>query len=272
MTVCIAAICDSGQAIVAVTDRMFTLPGVVEFETTEGKIEPIGKTCVALAAGHSPNATEVIATIKDRLQGNQNPLHTKMAEVVKQAYCTVRAEQAEIAVVAPMLGADFLRWKDRMPLPTYLEKQSQMYGQLAMLQTQQFNLNVDLIIAGTDNKGAFVDQISNPGVLVPLQKLGYASIGTGALHAVVYLSLCGQTTRRGVAETIAHVYIAKRTAEVAPGVGRETDMAVIGAQLGIWHCNEAVMKELEKVYEAYAARKLPELTALEKAYHEQAKS
>jgi 20S proteasome alpha/beta subunit len=141
-----------------------------------------------------------------------------------------------------------------------------------MVQSQQFNLGVDLIIAGIDNKGAFVDQITNPGILAPLQKLGYASIGTGALHAVVYLSLCGQTTHRSVAETIAHVYTAKRTAEVAPGVGDKTDMAVIDEKRGIWHCNEPVMEELGKIYEAYAARKLPDLAELEKVYNEQPKS
>ncbi|MGD0515976.1 MAG: hypothetical protein ABSA26_00440 [Thermoguttaceae bacterium] len=273
MTVCIAAICDSGKTIVAATDRMFTLPGIVEFETVEGKIEPIGKTCVVLAAGHSPNATEVIATIIDRLQGNQSPLRTKLAEVVKQAYCTVRAEQAETSIVTSMLGADYIRWKDRnVFLPTYLEKQPQIYGQMAMVQSQQFNLSVEMIVAGIDGKGAFVYQISNPGVLLPLQKLGYASVGTGALHAVIYLSLCGQTPQRNVAETIAHVYTAKRIAEVAPGVGCKTDVVVIDEKRGIWHCGEPVMMELDKVYNGYSARVFPELTDLEKAYNEQDKS
>ena len=140
MTVCIAAVCDSGKTIVAAADRMFTLPGVVEFETTEGKIEPIGKSCVALTAGHSPNATEVISTIKDRLQGNQNPLRAKMAEVVKQAYLTVRAEQSEATIVSPALGNDFLKWREKTPLPAYLEKQQQVYANLVMMQSQQFNL------------------------------------------------------------------------------------------------------------------------------------
>ena len=270
MTVCIAAICASGKAIVAVADRMFTMPNVVEFETTEGKIEPIGKTCAVLAAGHSPNATEIIALIKDRLEGNKSPMRTKLNEVVKQAYCSVRADQMEIAVTQAMLGADFLKWKGQMPLPTYLKEQPQLYGQLTVVQGQQFNLTVDLIIAGIDNKGAFVSQISNPGVLLSMQKLGYASVGTGALHATVYLSLCGQTPHRGVAETIAHVYTAKRTAEVVPGVGRETDMAVIDEH-GIWNCTAPVMKELENIYDGYAGRKLADLTTLEKVYNDRDK-
>jgi 20S proteasome alpha/beta subunit len=269
MTVCIAAICDSGKTIVAAADRMFTVPGVVEFETAEGKIEPIAEACVVLAAGHSPNATEVITTVLERLQGNRNPSRKKLSEVVKQAYCTVRAEQAEIQVVLPALGADFIKWRDRTPLPTYLEKQEKVYGQLIMMQAQQFNLLVDLIVAGVDDKGGFVSQISNPGVLLPLQKLGYATAGTGALHAMIYLSLCGQTAQRKVPETIADVYIAKRTAEVAPGVGRETDMAVIDAKRGIWHCATPIIQELEKVYGSYGAKKLPDLTNLAKVYDEQ---
>ena len=54
MTVCIAAVCQSGKAVVVASDRMFTFQGLsVEIETAEKKIERLGAKCVALAAGNS---------------------------------------------------------------------------------------------------------------------------------------------------------------------------------------------------------------------------
>ena len=91
---------------------------------------------------------------------------------------------------------------------------------------------------------------------MPLQKLGYATgiPGSGAIHAMLHLSMAGQTTRRGVAETLADVYIAKRQAEVAPGVGKTTDMAVIYRDGGICDCVPRVMEELNTVYKSFASR------------------
>jgi hypothetical protein len=63
MTICIAAVCDGGKSIVVAADRMFTAPAPtsMEFETSEKKIEPLATGCVAMSAGNSAYATEIIA-------------------------------------------------------------------------------------------------------------------------------------------------------------------------------------------------------------------
>ena len=153
-------------------------------------------------------------------------------------------------------------------MPTYLEKQPQVYQQITMMQNQ-FNLGVDFIIAGIDKSGAHICQVMNPGTLAPLHKLGYATIGSGAMHALIRLSLWGQTTHRNILETLADVFTAKKLSEVAPGVGNATDIAIIDEEKGTWHCGKSVMDELEAVNSSTTAKMSPDLENLGRKYNEE---
>jgi hypothetical protein len=252
MTVCIAAICDSGKRIVVAADRMFTNPGLsVEFETEERKIEPIARRFVALPAGNSVFATEMLATLASRI-GTREPQFKAVSENVRHIYSELRAQKAEEAIVMPALGADFIASRTKgTTLPDYLQNQHQAYAQLMALQSQQ-NVNSDIILAGIDDHGAQICQITHPGIMIPWQKLGYATIGSGGIHAMLWLSLSGQVRQRGLYETMADVYIAKKRAEVAPGVGKTTDVAVIDDS--IHYCGEKVEEALNKIYEASSSR------------------
>src|SRR5262245_36543401 len=68
MTVCIAAICENGKMIVVAADRMFTAsaPLNLEFEPPISKIELLSSRCVAMAAGASLAAAEVIDTAREK--------------------------------------------------------------------------------------------------------------------------------------------------------------------------------------------------------------
>jgi hypothetical protein len=248
MTICIAAICNDGKSMVVCADRMFTNPGLsVEFETTEQKIELIGPRSVLMAAGNSVNATEVIESVRPRLSGNQNAKITALAEIVRSEYATVRNKSAYEGVISPILGADFEKFRAQgTPLPTYMEKQQVAFQNLTMMCHQQ-NLGTDLLLAGIDSSGAHLFHIANPGVCAQLDKLGYAAIGSGGIHAMIRLSLSGQSRSRPLLETLADVYNAKRSAEVAPGVGEATDIAVI--ETSICFCSPEVMGELKKLHD-----------------------
>src|SRR6185503_16702737 len=55
---------------------------------------------------------------------------------------------------------------------------------------------------------------------------------------------------RPLAETLLLTYSAKKHAEVAPGVGKDTDMVIVGPRLGdnVSPMGAHVMDELERVY------------------------
>ncbi len=274
MTVCIAAICNSGKAIVVAADRMFTNQGLsVEFETDEKKIEQLGSRCVALASGNSAHATEVFQRVRIRLAGNSHPSGALVTEWVREEYSRVKNRKAFETIAAPMLGMDFERFQaGGMSLPNYLERQGPMYQQLLVMMNQQHNLGLEVLVTGLDESGAYLAHVANPGVLSPLQKLGHFAIGTGGPHAMLRLSLEQHTRHRDLMDTLARVFSAKRGAEVAPGVGKATDIAVIDEHTEIWHCPQPVLDELERVHTGLATPPTRDLTKLSEVYNEQRKA
>jgi hypothetical protein len=87
VTVCIAVVCDDGKNVVVAPDRMFTAPAVnMEFETSEKKIEQLAPGCVAMSAGNSAYATEIISGTLVGLAGAQQPLVSAVADRCKESF------------------------------------------------------------------------------------------------------------------------------------------------------------------------------------------
>lgn len=247
MTVCIAATCEGGKRIVVAADRMFTLsaPASLEFETQEKKIESLANGCVLLSSGNSAYAKEILSQSLDALEAASAPKLAHVAEVVKGSFVKVRAAKTREQVLLPMLGPDFIKFDSMsMPLPQYLQFQPAVFQQLSS-QMFTFNLGLDLLVCGIDASGAHIVYIGHPGTTAWLDKLGYAAIGSGGIHAQTRLSLASQTRDETLARTVLGVYQAKKAAEAAPGVGNATDMAIVdSAQVAF--CGTEVLAELDE--------------------------
>lgn len=263
MTICIAAVCDGGKSIVVAADRMFTAPAPtsMEFETSEKKIESLATGCVAMSSGNSAYATEIIAGTLVGLAGAQQPLMSIVAERVKEAYVAVRMAKVREQIIVPNMGPDFLRVEATgKTIPEYLAPQAALYGQLVMLMSQ-FNLGSDFIVTGVDTGGARICVIGHPGTLAWLDKLGYAAIGSGGIHANMRLALGAQTRSSPLVDTVYRVFDAKKASEVAPGVGPETDMAIVTAG-GIKVLSEKVLKTLLEIFNKAEGKKPDSLDKL----------
>ncbi len=267
MTACIVAICEGGKYIVIAADRMYTSPLNVEFETQETKIEVLGKICVALASGNSAHATEVLDPIQQLHDGEIHVNISDLAEEVKNQYMVARLAEVEDLIVLPSMGKDFLDFRDKGgALPNYLQTQPTVYSQI-VVQSSAHNYSLDLLLAGIDDTGAYIYHIGNPGLLSPLDKLGHAAIGSGGIHAIISLSLGGQTRHRNLIETLYSVYLAKICSEVAPGVGNETDMAVVDEE-GIRNCSPEFLESLRDICGKSQTHEIPNLDDLRKKYDE----
>jgi len=244
----------------------FLFPLNTEFETEERKVEQLGPTCVALVSGDSTAGTEVLAGARNKLRNQPDAKILEVAGWIKEDYTALRDRRAHETIVAPALGSDFKEHSARgMTLPAYLQPQPQVYQQLVMMAGQH-NLGVEALMAGIDETGACLSLIVNPGVLVNLDKLGYHCIGTGGIHALTWLSLSGQTRSRGLIETLHSVYEAKRAAEVAPGVGKATDIMVIDSKKESHHCSDEVLNALKRLHSQAARRSVPNLDQLRKVF------
>jgi hypothetical protein len=172
---------------------------------------------------------------------------------VKDSYANVRATKVRDSVILPYLGPDFIKAEQLgTSIPSYLQHQPSMFQQIAVMMSQ-FNLGADIIVAGVDDQGARLAVIGHPGMIAWFDKLGYAAIGSGGIHATMRLSLGAQTRNSPLVETLYRVYESKRASEVAPGVGQETDVAII-CQDRTEHASEPLLKALSEVFSESGGR------------------
>jgi hypothetical protein len=193
---------------------------------------------------------------------NIDVLTSTAVEITKDAYLRIRSTKVREQVVIPLLGPDYLKFEAmNVSLPQYLQFQPGFFQQVSA-QMSVFNLVTDMIVAGVDANGGRIAYVWNPGTLAWLDKLGYAAIGSGGLHATTKLSLASQTRNSGLPETVFRVYEAKKAAEVAPGVGPETDLAILGNG-SITNCTSAVLTKLQEILNNSHNTMAPDLTDLD---------
>ena len=162
------------------------------------------------------------SVVRRHALGAPNMLISEIAEQAKQAYIALKKKRVEDTVLRPFLGLDFQGFQALVAQSA----SSQILGQV-MGFVVQHNLELDLLVAGLDAEGAHLYGVTHPGILNPLETMGFAAVGSGATHAIIRLCLQRQTRGNSLAESVYNVYAAKRSSEIAPGVGRVTDMAVI---------------------------------------------
>jgi 20S proteasome alpha/beta subunit len=115
----------------------------------------------------------------------------------------------------------------------------------------QYNFGVEFLIAGVDTTGGHIFSVSNPGgTYNEYCQIGYAAIGSGAIHAVQSMIGFGHTGKCDLLKTIFYVYASKRRAEVAPGVGKDTDLAIINHE-GVTQLTGDQLASLEELYNEY---------------------
>jgi hypothetical protein len=249
---------------------MFTMqaPLNLEFEPPISKIEQLSSNCVVLAAGNSLSAQEVTNRTRSKLETGKPAPISVIAAQLKAEYETFRDEAIEESIIRAAFGQDLVTFRSRGGfLPAYLQAQPGIYQQI-VAQASQYNLGLDFIVAGVESASAHIFYVAHPGTLHNFDKLGHSSVGSGALHAAMGLSFSKQTPQSSLFETLFAVYCAKRAAEVAPGVGQETEMMVISSG-GSWPCPTAMLEGLAKKYQESTTKEKPKLDDIEKEYAKQ---
>jgi hypothetical protein len=108
--------------------------------------------------------------------------------------------------------------------------------------------DIAAIITGIDDLGArlFCGQ---DGKLTCEDAIGFAAIGAGYWHAQSQFMFAGYSRRASAAKSLYLVYAAKKRAEMAPGVGSETDMFLMGPQPGTYDTvKRSVIDEVASIY------------------------
>ncbi len=230
MTVCIAALYEDGDGVVLASDHMVTTsyPMPYEFENDEmSKIHRMSEHApiFALAAGDLVNGNEMLdhaqmEVARQEVARENGITADQVAEIVRMCYSSLRLKLAVSLHLEPR-GMDH---------PTFISNQNNLTPQLAQYLDQaiaQFDIGVELIVAGPTNEKVGIYQIVHPGVIINATSIGYAAIGSGAPHAIY--SFIEQPYKQSFnrQEAEAGVQAAKRRSEVAPGVGEKTSTEIV---------------------------------------------
>lgn len=249
MTVCIAARASDGS-LFCVADRMVTA-GDIEMESPVSKIFAMTNFLSVMPSDNDVALhTEILMEAQTRIlktieaKPTEWPLIKDMVDIYISAYNEKRQKLAERTFLIPL----------KLTHETFLEKMQMIDRKIVARLTEDI-LNfqmpaMSIIMAGRDPLGSHIYEVHN-GESGNFNTIGYAAIGAGARHANAHFMMAAQSGSTSLAETLWNSYLAKKRAEVAPGVGKDaTDIGMIGPQLGSNLVLDAapLKKQLEKVY------------------------
>lgn len=251
MTVCLAAICDGGKHVVVAADRMITASyPPVEFEHDSPKLEKVGDACVALTAGDALAHVDLFRAARGTLGTVSSPSIFQTAGVIQKAYVAERLQAVE-QIILGTRGWDLNHFYTEVPRVVPAELVYAIDAQIS-----QYDYGLEILLAGVDTE-AHIYLIRNPGRVDCFDSLGYNAIGLGGLHALSTFISNRCSSSLGLNEAVYLVFEAKRRAEIAPGVGKELDMAIVSSA-GVHELTEAQHKILAAIYDK---RRSPDVSA-----------
>jgi hypothetical protein len=209
--------------IVAVSDRMVTAGDDIEFEQPQPKVFEIGTTAAALIYGDIPIQSAVAFTVNRLLHLRPLADMNGIAKLYAEEYGKLFHEHAEAALLRPLglSRGDLL--SPAAGIAPYVADRL-----VRQMQTYELDSGGGAILIGANQQGGVhMYQIEDPGVATCADSIGYAIGGIGSWHAESQFTFARYTKQWPLAEALFLAYKAKRRAEVAPGVGKETDVILI---------------------------------------------
>ena len=102
MTICIAAICEEGKAIVAASDKMITYsaPPYHQFEHPRSKLQIVAKTAIVATAGSALLPSEFINLIREEMSKIEKISIREIAYAAERAYRRLRIKSIEGRVLS----------------------------------------------------------------------------------------------------------------------------------------------------------------------------
>jgi hypothetical protein len=262
MTVCLAALCQSdnrGPLVVAAADRMVTLGGFIQFEHAIPKMARPSSLAITMLAGDTLVGTRLAQTVTAKFAGS-SPKVADIAAALSEQYVEVRQGRMDGEILKPR----------GLNLQSFYGRHTALSPQVVMMlddRMAKFDLQVEFLLTGVDGEGAHIFTVHNPGS--PERQhdvIGYAAIGSGTVHALQAMIGFNHSPLDPLRDTLYRVYAAKRRAEVAPGVGKDTDLMVISGA-GITELDDGQLSVLGSLFlsqessrEALLAESLKDLT------------
>lgn len=239
MTQLVGAICEGGNVVVVLSDRLVSRAGLTFERGSKG--EKIADNAMVLTAGtvHEP---ELIHQTKADLNHISNPPLLTIAEILADKYQQIRLARAEDLYVRPrgFAGIDDFYAKQRMLHDSLVIEISDAI--------ERHGLGVHILLGGVDQK-AHLYCIRDPGIYSSFDSIGFYCPGMGKEQAESTFVWYDFDPDLSVRETLYIAFEAKKKAETAGQVGGKTDAWIIDRR-GIHEVHEDTIEELKAIYSA----------------------
>jgi hypothetical protein len=263
VTVCVAVLChynyaDKGEpddwGLVAVTasDRMITF-GDIQYEPNQQKVALFFKhKTLLLIAGDYSLHSEAIKTTQRDLADRPKATPHDIALAYGRTIQAIKRRYAEDIYLAPLgLNTDLLMAQQR-------EMSADISDKL-ITQMQKFKgEDVEALVVGIEEKpsgSATIYHVDTSGSVSCADDVGFAAIGSGAWHASSYLMQSGYSNRVFYYRAISSAFIAKKAADISPGVGANFVDVNVLFRSGPERLVVEQHDKLEEIYKDYAAKR-----------------
>lgn len=235
-----------GSAAIIMTDRMITA-GDVEYEPAQLKVSFMtDQTSILIAGDYSVHAQALHDTgrqLRTRTPATPNDI----ALMYGRAIQAIKQRQAEDIYLAPL----------RLNTDTFIAQQREMSDSFVSRITDQLQgyegSEVGAIVVGSDEDGVHLYEVDSKGIVDCFDAVGFAAVGIGAHHARTYLMQVGHTSAATFYPALGAAFSAKKFAELAPGVGKATDIHLVLQKHQAQPLLPAVAAKLSELYAEFDA-------------------
>jgi 20S proteasome alpha/beta subunit len=223
VTICIAAIAQDTEAnndvVITASDRMITLGGTTEYTWgLQTKTFWFSNQVLALVAGDPESTLEICRGAYKALHGKPLTVE-RVARKVSQKFREFRHLRNERRILSPY-GLTF----ETLITNEQTLAQAVVTRIVNQLCGYEGAVNATMIVAGLDEGVGHIYLVEDPGDYTCCDSGGFAAVGMGREHAESVFTETMYTDGLPWTEVVLLVYLAKKRAEVAPGVGPDTDL------------------------------------------------
>ena len=237
MTILIGALCEGGDSIILLADKMTVLQpqSLVFGQSTKGiELTPFS---FVLTAGMTSNYVFINA-----MKSSLNPQMSIMqiAELLIMHYRNFRLNKVASEVLALQGFNSF---------DEFHHKQKYLDGTLVgglVEQARFYNLGVELILGGIDDTG-HIFHIGNPGTYFNCDEPGFVCVGIGANRASPIFEFLDYSKDLSLSKVLSIVYLSKKRTEALSGIGESTDIWIVTKEEGIRKLSNQTLLKLEEM-------------------------
>lgn len=242
MTIVLASIAEKGNAIIMASDRMLARGQLsYQFEHDSPKIRVLKNYLIGYA-GTTSFGDDIISHEYSKTDVSVKEFIDEFSE-----FYVKYGNKIVSRVLLESIGLTLETFNSN-PSIYPISLQQKVYDGMGKAK-----LNVQFIICGYDKEQPRIYIVSEYGIFTTAHSIGYTAVGIGEPHAANFYMVNGYKRDTPLNEAIYFAYRAKKSAEIAGGVGQCTDIYILpkGKSAISFQDGSPVISELNNIYEKH---------------------